>query len=204
MLGETREKLVSLIRARVEEGFGVDPEDSENLTGFLTQICDLEEDDAEALAWGNELPTDRDALGRIAAVFALSPDLFLALCSPMSNEVLHHTIVASTSGELNAGNCPVCDELQERVDEATPNDSLLDLEELCIELLQHMMVTSAEDYDDYDDNEMVIPVAFAAVLSQLSPEARLRVLAYAYQELAQTTDGRHAQVFAAYVRLRAE
>jgi hypothetical protein len=175
---------------------------------ILVEGCELTIAEARGIAAAEAVVLSEPALRSLARAFLLSPELLSCLLRPVSGEVLVHTIVAASAGRLDVTNCDMCADLDGRVSAAHSNDEHEELLGLCADVLEHTFSFDEPGGELFDEAtaeaamKVALPASLADVLAQLEPAARLRVMAYAYQELAQSTDGRSASSFAAYARLR--
>jgi hypothetical protein len=206
---EFPQQLLNILGERALQEHGLPVEQPEALMQLLIEECGLTLTEARAIVAAEAVELAEPTLRALAQTFSLSPELLSCRMRPVSSEVLLHTIVDVAGGQGDINGCDVCADLDRRVREASSSDDHEELLDLCSDLLEHTLFFQPEDelFDDeaaQEAMEAMVPVSFAEVLMQLDPPARLRVLAYAYQELSQTTDGRGASVFAACARLRGE
>jgi len=200
------QQLLSIISERAVQEHDLPEDNPRALTQFLVDECGLTKTEANAVVGAEGVILEEPALRSLAQMFVMSPELLGCLMRPVSTEVLQHTLVEVVT-DLNDV-CDYCSDLIMRVQESSSSDPYGQLLQLCADAISHVIFPSEDDFfDERAANEAIeamMPSTVAEVLMQLDQAARLRVLAYALQELSQTTDGREASVFAACARLRGE
>lgn len=199
-------RFLDIIQTRAEHLGGEILAEPEELARCLQEECKLSEMKAEGIVQGKRIELEPEEVERIAVTFALHEGILDCVLAPPSSEVLHHALVDLVGDEdsFNVERCEQCRELAARVQNATPKDFRDELLQLCYDILDHVIILRDEDEELLSEEDMPFIMTLLPALMQLSQEARRRVLAYAYQELAQTTDGVGAKTLAAYAKLRSE
>jgi hypothetical protein len=141
----------------------------------------------KAVLWGDVVDLDLAESEALAMTLGLHPELFGCLVRPTSLEILTHVLRSIAAEDLDL-TCDECLDLRDWIDEVP----LLDNEtigQLCLDVLGHILVADDEPSQPSinDDEEVLL-----GVFRGLAPDARARVLAYAYQErggsVTETTD----------------
>lgn len=207
--------LLAVLRDRAQAEFGITDAEPSAFAQFLVGACNMDADAAHAVSWGEPAELSNEIVNRLAEEFYLNPQLLSCLVRPVSTEVLQHTIVDVTTGQFDTDHCDRCEEFAARVELCSADDDHEELLGLCLELLDHLVFLPGEQEGDLEEelfegaNEEVIfgsPLLqnFARIFNFMDEAAQLRVFAYAYQELAGTTEGRAAAACSAYARLRSD
>jgi hypothetical protein len=208
---------ILLDRSTIEERTG-----PEVLAACLREDCHLPPAKADAIVRSEDVDLDDAEVEQIAYALLLHGDILKCALALPSSEVLHHALMDLVGEEdsFNVGHCEECASLAQRVQGASVSDARGDLLDLCYDILDHVVMDagrafepkpgSKEDMALWRDpampgeREMPFLASLIPAFAQLDEPARLRVLAYAYQELAETTDGASARDLAAFSRLRAK
>lgn len=195
----------SLLGERALDDYGLANPEPSILSEFIADAVMLDKDSAEALAWGEPADLDSDELDRLSDVFSLHRDLLSCFLRPSSPEVVLHVIRQTSEFELEDSDCPLCQDLFEGASALTAKDDMETMLYLCMDILSHLTVDNIANFE-LESSSGVIPLAnqLDLVVGSLPAEAQLRVLAYAYQELAETTSNQRAAGFAAYAELRSK
>ena len=188
-----------LLTERAMDDYGLrDPEPS-SLAQFIAEVAQIDQNQADALAWGEPAELDSEQLDRLSDVFALHRDMLSCFLRPTSSEMVLHVLNQTADLELDGEQCPLCAELAEQVLALqSSDDSMLSV---CLEMIGHLTIERGSGLDFEAETLSLLP-QLDLVLAALTSEAQQRVLAYAYQELAETTDGLRAARFSQYAKLR--
>jgi hypothetical protein len=202
-------RFLAILRVRAEHFGDQEMGEAKVLARFLEGECSLPRRKAEAIVRGEDVDLTEEEIACLSRVFRLHQGLLSCVLFPPTSEVLHFALrdLMGEESNFNIRRCAYCRELFERVQECHASDERDDLLDLCYDILDHMLLPVSDqegDIEDLGDEDMPFLSSLFPVLMQLDDMARRRVLAYAYQELAQSTDGVSANVLAAYARLRAE
>jgi hypothetical protein len=160
----------------------------------LLRQAGIPEQAAEELSWGRVVELPADAAAQLATAFALHEGLLSCVLQPTSEDGLEHMLLHGVSAALCDRDCPICSSLVERA-YALPEGSA---SEAILDGLEHLRPRRRRD----DADELAGEGRFVEVLRALPDVSRLRVLAFALDELATVTSGRPIGEFAAYARLR--
>jgi DNA-binding transcriptional ArsR family regulator len=193
-------RLAGLLSSRVAEEYRL-PQHPEAVTEVLEQEARLARGDAEALAWGSVVDLAPEATTRIAAAFSLHAGLLGCILRPSSWEGIEHVLTHDLRGCFCDDDCGVCDLIAERSFMLSDEESEDPLS-VVMDALEHVNPQAPALEDGGPKEELVGEDRFTEVIAILPEASRLRVLAFAYQELAEVTSGHPIGEFAAYARLR--
>jgi hypothetical protein len=189
---------------------------------LLREECHLPPAKAEAIVRSEDTDLDDAEVDGIAEALLLHGDILKCALALPSSEVLHHALMdlVGEASSFNDGRCEKCTGLVRRVQISNPSDARGDLLGLCYDILDHVIIDAGPATPPSLSPEpgvelergpgmpgaVIMPFLASLVpaLVQLDGPAQRRVLAYAYQELAETTDGASARDLAAFARLRAK
>lgn len=188
-------RLAGLLAARASAEFGSSTDPSA-VAAVLSERVALDSATAESLVWGRLVEISPETNGRLADALSLHPGLLGCVLLPSSWEGVEHGLREAQRDFCNQ-DCGVCDLIAERtflLDEEGEGDPL----EVCLDALEHLRaVDDAPASADLDEDDRL-----AEIMNVLPEASRLRVMAFAYQELAEVTSGQPLGQFAAYARLR--
>lgn len=184
------------------DDYGLSNPEPSALAELIADAAMIDRDSAASLAWGEAVSLDSAELDRLSDAFSLHRDLLSCLLRPASSEMIVHVLHQTSEMELEESDCPLCHELAILVQQTSTKDNRTTLLELCIDLLSHLTIDNFTSELDLTSTPSPISAQLDLVLNSLPMEAQLRVLAYAYQELAETSDGQRAASFTAYAKLR--
>lgn len=197
-------------RAQAEYSSGTTPAE----VAELLTMAGIEEVDAESLAWGRQVDLSRDAVHALAAAFRLHEEILGCVLQPVSLELIEFTLRRAQTVFCDPDECAYCDQLVDRTWALSePAENLGDGEEpvdaydLCLSALEHLATPVAEsgEGDDSPSSPSVISDSqLGDVIAVLPETSRLRVYAFALQELAEATSGQPIGDFAAFARLRSD
>lgn len=186
-----------VIRSRASECFGCHG-DAE-VVDLLTHLG-ISAEQAEALLSDQPARLDAATLGRLAYALELHRDLFACLICTTSDEtaLFHLSRLRDSPNFLSEDGCAACAALREQLanlDELTAGR----WRPLCLELLMHLLpaeVTLEPLENDHGGNderadegrELINHIVYV-IFALLPADARGRVIAHAYRELADVCDG---------------
>jgi hypothetical protein len=181
------------------------PRHPEAVMAVLEQEARLTGETAEALAWGRQVELEPEATARIAAAFNLHEGLLGCVLHPSSWEGIEHVLTHDLRGCFCDEECGVCDLISERsfmLGDEEGEDPL----EVVLDALEHVgpPTPAQAGAPAGADEQLASSERFQEVLAVLPQASRLRVLAFAYQELAEVTSGHPIGEFVAYARLRSD
>lgn len=185
--------LARIFSERCAQHFGRPVADLDTVSRELQDRGGLSSASSEALLWGERPDLDLESTQRLAEAFALDPDLLGCLLRPTSREIINH-VLRSFRSEMDAS-CEDCLYLQSVLDE-TPRMSRPDLMQTCLDFLEHFSVVSDDRTKPQGADHLL------EVFAELDPQAQARVLAYAYNESARSTEDPLQAKSAIYARLR--
>jgi len=205
---------ILLARSAIEEGGA----SMEILADYLRNECLLSPAKVGAIMSSEDTDLDDAEVDGIADALLLHGDILKCALSLPSSEVLHHALMDLVGGEgiFNDGRCEECTGLARRVQGSSPSNHRDDLLSLCYDILDHVIVPAPstgwsrqsveleQGQEMPNEKDRAFLASLVPALTYLDGPARRRVLAYAYQELAETTDGASARDLAAFSRLRAK
>lgn len=188
------------------------------MVDFLIRECHLPPAKARAIVRPEDTDLDDAEVDGIADALLLHGDILKCALSLPSSEVLHHALMDLVGGEgiFNDGRCEECTGLARRVQGSSPSNHRDDLLSLCYDILDHVIVPAPstgwsrqsveleQGQEMPNEKDRAFLASLVPALTYLDGPARRRVLAYAYQELAETTHGASARDLAAFARLRAK
>ena len=144
----------------------------------IAEVAGIDSEKVRALLWGDTPELDIEESETLAIALGFHPELFSCLVRPTSMEIILHTL-RSLAADLDPS-CEDCQDMRDWIEEA----ELLEREtvgQLCLDLLDHIRVgEEAEEIENSslrEDEE-----AMLGVFRGLSPDARARVLAFAFSE----------------------
>lgn len=198
--------LAQLLAARASEDYDLESDEPSVLVDFLVDMCELAPETAEALVWGLGAQPTSEELDCLSNVLTLHRDLLAAVIVPTSEEMLEHILKKVAEESLDPG-CPECEDFAQGI--ACYRDLDADEQaELCLEVLDHLNAACEEPIPDYgpepagQPSRTALEENLAKVFASLDDQARMRVLAYAYQELADSLRDPRPQRISAYGHLR--
>ena len=207
-----------VVRERIAAEHEVDLGELSEIASYLSGVTAIDDQKIAAMVWGEHASWDAEETRRLAETLCLDEDLLVALLNPTSAEVLEHVLGLTASGPLlaNAGDCPECYELIERVEGISipEAETMVDVAIACLahvrvvtEVEEAAPVSEAEfDYDEkLEDSRLDTLLSSYANLPE---DDRLRVIAFTLNLAAGAKPApaplQHAPAdrFSAYERLR--
>lgn len=173
---------------RAEEEFDLPDQMPSTLAACLTEHCQIPEETAHKLVWGESSNISKEEVDRIAVVFALEQELLALLLLPTSPEIMLH-IVQSYQEELDVENCEACEYFTEIIQRLEEDDVFV-MQHISIDLLEHLCFNDGLPWDDMEDFETNFQKTetmqqLDATMADLPAHLQEKVLAFA---VAQATE----------------
>jgi hypothetical protein len=162
--------------------YGSTPSIPSELSSYLQAHCGIPVADAEKLAWGEPVTLGPDIAHSLSMHFNIHEELLTTILFPTSFENAYETLRRAAAKDLHFDLCQTCDQLQDDL-RSVGNDEEV-LRSLTMQVLEHLETSSYLAVGDVWSPEIEEALD---VLNSLPPDARKRVLAYAYHELSQVS-----------------
>lgn len=203
MTGDTpfQMNLSMLLADRAQSDYRIPTHELDRVAELITSHTPIDSSRAQALMWGQPAELDATEIDALATLFSLHESLLSLVLSPhpASREVVFFILADISENNLNDTECYVCEQLADRIDflRESPAVDVEEMFDLCYELLGHLR-SFTEEEDEHTPASEEDSFGAAAedktleqlldVASSLRPDARKRVLVYAYRELVKLVE----------------
>lgn len=181
-----RSAVASVLRDRIRsDQIDLAEDESDAIALYLSEVASLDLDKARALLWAEDAELTPQEINRIAGAFDLHRGLLACALVPTSLEVIEANLQQVGDEYLNPERCPTCAELLDEI------DHLYDFDEeeilgLVFDCLGHVLAAGGEErYEEREQQSDPREDELLRLFGLMDDQARTRLLAFAYAQLAQ-------------------
>lgn len=183
---EARDAVASILVQRIHsDQIDLDMDESEAIVLYLSEVASLDLDKARALLLAEEADLTPQEIERLAGAFDLHHGLLSCSLVPTSLEIIEANLAEVARNYLVPARCSRCAELTDDIEQLDELDDE-ELYDLVFACLEHVLAAESDErYEEHEEQLDPREQELRRLYGMMDDEARTRLLAFAYAQLAQ-------------------